>query len=501
MKIKKLSILCCLAICCLFATVACHEDAVLPTSLPDETGSLTLQFQLTPASVTRGDGSGVTELFYTVQDGELVPCEAPKAMPTTKAISDSVVADGGGMADLHVFLVDAADNIVARQSFSYSTNPTTTQVVTFRGLTRGATYTAYAYANTDAYIDADTEKNYWFTMPEEDETSFAAFKKATLKPLDEGEAPTITNGRMPLTGKQEFTITSDNLDPTIEMLRPVARLEVNVFNYRTATDFITVGNIDFGSLFPETGYVFQHDDMCGAGKFSLASTEEHPVLSGSSHVVLNTLLYETTGSEIKLSMKYSEADVISQETTDKVQNVPEEMKLVIKLVPKDSDNDAPAQYLALETNDGGYNLVLESSSGLESNSMWELIGNGANQSIYNVYHKVYLWVSNGAISFPGPKQGTPSRNDGYTYKWNSINSDGTFFIGTGENKLTYNNNNNPPSFEASDTGSLFQFYTYEEGEVKQCEPTDILTESREPLTAIYRNQHVKINIVFPKEEF
>ena len=492
MKIKKLSILCCLAICCLFATVACHEDAVLPTSSPDETGSLTLQFQLTPASVTRGDGSGVTELFYTVQDGELVPCEAPKTMPTTKAIGNGDVADGGGMADLHVFLVDAADNIVARQSFSDLTDPTT-QEVTFRGLTLNANYTAYAYANT--------KDNDWFVMPDADETSFATYKDALLKSLS-GTAPTIANGRMPLTGKQQFTITSDNLG-TIEMLRPVARLEVDVINNRTAgttTDAVTVGNIDFGNLFPKTGYVFQHDEMYGVDEgniyFSMSSSEEHPVLPGSSHVVLNTLLYETTGSEIKLSMNYKYANYDSEQVVSKLNGsgITNDTKMVIKLY---DNNTTPEDDLFLgveKKGDDDYNLIFVSAADLEKNSIWNLIGNAHKRDLRNVaYPDRYLNVS-------GETASVTTNEQEFWLKNNSNNP--TFMIG-GQNGpyLTYDSSSLNSPFFASSNGTLFQFYTYEEGSAGNLSDKPInIGESTEtqskPLTTIYRNQHVKINIVF-----
>lgn len=491
MKIKKLSILCCLAICCLFATMACHEDAVLPTSSPDETGSLTLQFQLTPASVTRGGGSGVTELFYTVHDGELVPCEAPKAMPTTKAIGNGDVADGGGMADLHVFLVDAADNIVARQSFSNLTNATT-QVVTFRDLTRGATYTAYAYANTNG--------NDWFAMPGADETSFATYKDALLKSLS-GTALTIANGRMPLTGKQQFTITSDNLG-IIEMLRPVARLEVDVINNRTAgttTDAVTVGNIDFGNLFPKTGYVFQHDEMYGVDKgntyFPLNSSEEYPVLPGSSHVVLNTLLYETTGSEIKLSMNYKYANFNYEDdmASNKVQgNITTTTKMVIKLY-QSGNTPSKDLFLGLENDESGYHLVLIPAEDLENNSIWYLDGqgNGKKRGLHNLAYDVYINLDNSTLSYTSSP---------YIFSFSSSSTNGAFPIGDG-NYLAYDSTRTPPFYVSTTKTTLFQFYTYVEGTGGGSPSYEIPINveeisDTETISSIYRNQHVKINIVF-----
>lgn len=495
MKIKKLSILCCLAICCLFATVACHEDAVLPTSSLDETGSLTLQFQLTPASVTRGDGSGVTELFYTVQDGELVPCEAPKAMPTTKAIGDGVVADGGGMADLHVFLVDAADKIVARQSFSYSTDPTTTQEVTFRGLTRGATYTAYAYANTDAYTD--TERNDWFTMPGADETFFATYKNALLKPLNKGEAPTIANGRMPLTGKQEFTITSDTLC-TIKMLRPVARLEVNVKNQRS--DVVIASDINLGNLFPQTGYVFKHDNMIypkgdDNEPFSMIISEGHPILSGNSLVVFNTLLYETKSDTdtIKISMKYAGANDEIQESENSLKQISETTRMVIKLFDKDNTDPSKDHFLGVKENaDNSYSLVLVSAANIDNHCIWYLDKSSA----------VHMALRNDKFGQYIDLASPPSllSSESVEFKLNKPKQGNAFLIGDNKSQLTYTND----VFSVTNDGSLFLFCAYIEnaegsGSISN-KPINIEEESTEtqskPLTAIYRNQHVKINIVF-----
>ena len=94
----------------MLAATACQQERV--------PASLTLEFNITEPVMTRGDSdSADTELYFEVKDGRINPCDAMEYMPDTKA-GDSNVEDGGGMADLTVFLVDDEDNIVARSSIS-----------------------------------------------------------------------------------------------------------------------------------------------------------------------------------------------------------------------------------------------------------------------------------------------------------------------------------------------------------------------------------------------
>ena len=81
-------------------------------------------------------------------------------------------------------------------------------------------------------------------------------------------------------------------------------------------------------------------------------------------------------------------------------------------------------------------------------------------------------------------------------------SGSTFRLENNNYELTYNINEDPPFFVSS-SGSSFQLFTYTEGEGESGNlsgaPINIgeSTETQsKPLTAIYRNQHVKINIVF-----
>lgn len=295
----------------LFAFFACQQNAENPLYNSEETGKLTLQFSMTSAASTRGDADGVVDLFYEVKGNELVPCEAPASSVATRAVGNGNVADGGGMADLTVFLVDANDNIVARQSFG-DLSAVTTQTVTFSYLRLG-TYTIYAYANT--------EGNDWFTMPAEGETSFASYKDALLKPLDGTVSPVVKNGRMPLTGKANVTIQEGTGNSArVEMKRPVGKLAIIITNNRNIT--IEPTSMSLGNVFPTTGYVFAHDaiypmDAVANPYHQLPGLNaDVTILPHVTDTVYQTFLYESHPSaHIQINMSYKTEEVVVKDFT------------------------------------------------------------------------------------------------------------------------------------------------------------------------------------------
>ena len=186
------------------------------------------------------------------------------------------------MADLTVFIVDTNDQIVARKSVSALTNATS-HTLSFPRLTPG-TYTVYA----------NTEGNDWFSMPSENESSFANYKDALLKDVTSG-APVVQNDRMPLTGKQEMTIGEGTSTRTVSMLRTVGKLSVNAVNQRTSA--VTAQTPTISSIIPQTGWVFKHDNILTASNplhIPTIDNEGHVVIPGATHLLLETLLYETS---------------------------------------------------------------------------------------------------------------------------------------------------------------------------------------------------------------
>lgn len=448
-----------------------------------EEASLTLTFNMTPPVVTRSGEEVATVLDYVVKDGEITICERNETLAMTKA-GDGNPADGGGMSDLNVFLVDNSnDNIVARKRISDIGNATT-QTVNFLNLPVGE-YSVYAYANT--------EGNDWFRMPAEGETSFAPYKDALLKSLNDG-IPTIANNRMPLTGRQVIMLDGGNDSRTVEMLRPVGKITVTIFNERG--EAITTETPTMGKILPSTGYVFKHENILPENITSnqyhaLEIIEDsHTVVPDSYHVVSETLLYESNVSEgFEVSMTYKGADYTFQENlSNNLQNVKQE-DLLIKLYKEPGDMSED-RFLKLNQTEGNYTLEWAYSYELDSKCFWRLSSSGRQQrGITNVFYGMSLNMDDGILSFSSEVQ---------TFKYGGSND--YAIIGEGSDQLTYD-----PAigqFCASNEGTRFQFFTYVEdknsGEISQIPVSikDLTNNTMVPLTSIYRNQHIKMNIIF-----
>ena len=467
MKTKNLYTFLSILWCLLMGTTACHEEADNSPLPVEETGTLTMQFQLTPSGMSRSGYKEVTDLYYTVKDGGLIPCEAPVNHPESRA-GDGNVADGGGMADLTVFLVDANDKIVARQSLSALSN-VTTQTVTFQGLELG-TYTAYAYANTIG--------NDWFTMPAETENSFTNYKDAQLKVLNGTVPPTIANERMPLTGKAEITVQYGGNNGTIEMIRPVARLTVTIKNDKDIA--IEPSSLSLGNIFPATGYVFPHETILpqnatGNPYYALPNlTMNATVLPNSSHLIYESLLYETQVKDsFSISLEYIMEKVQGTSIISDRQSISRGTLIIIKLVNQDL-------YLSVDSNQ----LIMVSSALFDEKCIWALQSNGKqSRPIQN--NATYGYIDPNAattteqeikLSFGGTDDATSI--EGLEYDINTS----TFKTG-------------------SDTPSKFQFFSItnigeESSNISQKVLEKISETETRPLMTIRRNQDVHLNIVF-----
>lgn len=468
-----------LLMCLLLTTISCRQDreSFLPTT--DEMGSLTLHFSMTSPSYTRN----VTEeviLYYIVEDGEMTPCQISETFPETR-IGDGNTADGGGMADLRVFLVDANDNIIARQSFS-NLPDTTTQTMNFLNLPSGE-YTAYAYANT--------EGNDWFSMPSESETSFASYKDATMKGLG-GATPTIQNGRMPLTAKQDIIVQGGENARTISMLRPVGKLSITVSNQKTG-EAVTTADLSFGNTIPHTGYVFKHDDILPQSTsnpyYALESNQSYNIFPATAQVIFETLLYETNaeaGFQITLSHK-EEAEFDYQENfSGTLNSIKKDDKFIVKI--KDVD-----KFLRLsQTTNGQYRLEAVTTTELDEQCFWRLnTGGNQQRALINTYHEVSLNMSNGIVSF-----------DGAEIKYGY--SGGADYTIIGQNGVQLRYDAATGNFTTSSNGTHFQFYqdVIQTGsDVVIANTTPILVQNPQsdtsiPLTTIFRNQHIKLNIIY-----
>ena len=396
MKLKPIHF-CMMALMALTALfTSCTEDK--ETLLQKEECSVVLQFHMTPAKTTRAASDYTRHVFYSIKDGKTT-LDSIYHAPTTRAVTpgDGDVADGGGMADLTVFVVDANDNIVRRESFSVlDGSEAIVKNITFEDLEIGP-YTIYAYANC--------EGNDWFMLPPAGEISFANYKDAVLKPLFGTVIPTIANGRMPLTGKQEVVLTYGANSGTVEMLRPVSRLDVTLLNKRTTG--INTNQFDLGNIFPATGYVFKHDEILARdAEYTFNGTtgtnnyhplpmviENTPILPNTEKMFYNALIYENEAESYTLNLGYTEKIVINEDVDpgDKdIQN--KDIKTLIQLKGQD-------KYLRLNESN---RLEMVPASQLDDKCYW-LIGSagGQNRSFMNNNNTkpLYLDINNETYSF------------------------------------------------------------------------------------------------------
>lgn len=457
----------------LLAMAGCQKNTAENLFPSDEVGRLTLHFNLTPTGSTRGYADGVTELYYEVKDGALVPCGIPVM---TRAIGDGNVADGGGMADLTVFLVGTSDRIVARQSFS-ALSDATTQTIIFNNVEMGQ-YTVYAYANT--------EGNDWFAMPGAGEASFAAYKDALLKPLDGTASPFVGNGRMPLTGKKTVAIKYGDNNETIEMIRPVGKLTVSIINNKNIT--IEPTNFSLGNIFPKTGYAFPHDailpqDAVSNPYYELPNLSvAKTILPNVTYNVYETLMYESENDEaIHVSMAYKTESVTIRDFTGALNSIQTGTKIIIKLVGVD---------LYLSVNPETKELIMVPASEFDEYCVWNLYGSG-NQN-RPIEHGVFdgYYIASELFKIVTTKK----PNDLFLRFEGSVEA-------TEIDDLKYNIDSKTFSINASDP-SLFQLFSVGDVEVGTGGiDKDVLekienSELTHELTDIWRNQHIKLNILF-----
>lgn len=487
MKIKDLYTSICIAVSVLLSVTGCQQEHDILS--PKDTASLTLYFNSPSLSLTRSDNEETLHLYYEAVDGKLVPYQAPVSLPATRAIGDGNTADGGGMADLAVFLVDEDDNIVAREKLTGLADGgplagTTSKNIYFLNLQPGK-YTVYAYANT--------EGNDWFSIPADGETSFAAYKDALLKPLTTG-APTISGTIMPLTGKLDITVGEGSNSGIVPMLRPVGKLSVVVHNEKTGSEALSVTTPSMGEIFPKTGYVFKHDEMLPQSVDNPyhalpEDTEKHTVTPGSFHLVYETFLYEThINTAVHISMKCEGANYVldSDMTTGKLNGINEAERFLVRL---SEPINSVYMYLRLDLIDGNYQLEIVPETELDEKCFWSLKGAGNQQRPFtNVFYDKSLRTGS-SISWGNEQK--------LSYSYGE-----SIKIGGASYQLTYDETTK--KFKFSNNGTGFQFFNFSENansditineavkieEFKENETTAI------PLTSIYRNQHIQLNIRF-----
>lgn len=211
-------------------------------------------------------GSG--RLVVTIGSAEIIGVEESRA-----ELGDGNMADGGGMHDLTLILVDPHNIVVDKKSFSYNGTTwsggfvesfdTNKQITTsFEGLDI-AHYDIYAYANidgrTDIYSSIDTlvesvVVGSGFTLAD-----------ATLLPelTDTATPEKSDTNPMLLTAFKRIPISIGATSTTVELQRLMSYIELVVVN--NSSRKLNVNSLSFKNVNPSTAYLTPHDDMLASG--------------------------------------------------------------------------------------------------------------------------------------------------------------------------------------------------------------------------------------------
>ena len=254
-------------------------------------------------------------LVVTIGSAEIIGVEESRA-----ELGDGNVADGGGMQDLTLILVDPHNIVVDKKSFSYDGTTwsggfvesfdTNKQITTsFEGLDI-AHYDIYAYANidgrTDIYSSVDTLVESVVVGSE------FTLADTTLPELTGTATPEKSDTNpMLLTAFKRIPISIGATSTTVELQRVMAYVELVVVN--NTNKKITINSLQFDNINPATAYLTPHDDILASGGDN--SYRSLPSFTGPVEVdkmseksVYGTCLLESSGDkslydfDIKLSI-------------------------------------------------------------------------------------------------------------------------------------------------------------------------------------------------------
>ena len=210
-------------------------------------------------------GSG--RLVVTIGSAEIIGVEESRA-----ELGDGDVADGGGMQDLTLILVDPHNIVVNKKQLTYdgvawsgaeiSASEGNKQITTaFEGLDI-AHYDIYAYANiqgrTDIYSSIATLVESVVVGSE------FTLADATLPELT-GTATPEKSGTKPmvLTASKRIPISIGSTSTMVELQRIMSYVELIVVNNSNKT--MNINSLKFMSINPSSAYITPHDEILARG--------------------------------------------------------------------------------------------------------------------------------------------------------------------------------------------------------------------------------------------
>jgi len=174
---------------------------------------------------------------------------------------DGEVADGGGIyldngtPDLVILVFGSDGNLDETYPGTNATlqgTPETTEMSVSISSLEDDTYTVYAFGNTEGLwaMDGCTDLTTLATTAAVEALQFTALATDT--------APTLTNGRLPLSATGTVTISNGNGEISLEMIRCVAKVTMEFVNQTGAALELDGFNFSIEDICPNTAYVAPH---------------------------------------------------------------------------------------------------------------------------------------------------------------------------------------------------------------------------------------------------
>ncbi len=177
-----------------------------------------------------------------------------RATTVTRATTpgDGNLYDGGGMEDVTLVLVNSMGNISEIQKVTSLTGEEQRiKSVTFVNLDVG-NYTLYAYANVERSLLGEV-RNMLSALNVGDRFDSSRYD-ALFTSLTNRTTPIIDDSHpLLLTASKAISVGVENSSIAIDLLRPIVKFEVRLFNHSTYP--MQIDDVSFSNFNPSTGYI------------------------------------------------------------------------------------------------------------------------------------------------------------------------------------------------------------------------------------------------------
>lgn len=231
------------------------------------------------------------------------------AQAGTKA---ETAADGDLINDIHIWLANRSDGSIVRYGTATGTNPAVTidsgsktATATFSNIERGDYY-LYIVANLPSSLNALVSA-----------TNVSAIDAAVLPSINASNKPPYggsgEDAGMPLSVRQEISITAGTNSVSAELLRVCGRIRITVKNNTKDKD-IFLQSLSFEDKNPSTGFLIHRTDHAVPGsatlnnpfaRFESATTSTDKISPGGEKTYVDQYLYESGTSTLGESFKFN----------------------------------------------------------------------------------------------------------------------------------------------------------------------------------------------------